>query len=194
MTVSWPFCAPASPPDTGASTKPIPASPETAASSRASSAEAVVWSTSTEPARIAPITPSEAVVTARTSSSAPTIVNTTSASVAGTSRAGCNRAAVLVSPALRLVGGAVEHGHVVTGCDEMSSHRIAHDTETDEPDLHALLPTSLTSIEPPPHSLARGTTPRSVGATPRRDRRRLRLWEHASQSRDRPSRYRHRRT
>ena len=42
MTVSWPFSAPAWPPLTGASTKPMPADAATSASSRASSAEAVV--------------------------------------------------------------------------------------------------------------------------------------------------------
>ena len=42
ITVSTPFCAPASPPDTGASTKCRPRERAAAASSRATSAEAVV--------------------------------------------------------------------------------------------------------------------------------------------------------
>jgi hypothetical protein len=49
MMPSWPFCAPAWPPDTGASMKPIPFSFALAWTSRATTADAVVWST-----RIAP--------------------------------------------------------------------------------------------------------------------------------------------
>jgi hypothetical protein len=42
ITVSWPFSAPACPPEIGASTKPRPRSAQAEASSRATSAEAVV--------------------------------------------------------------------------------------------------------------------------------------------------------
>jgi hypothetical protein len=49
ITVSRPLTAPAWPPDTGASTKPRPRAAATAASSRATAADAVVWSTKTAP-------------------------------------------------------------------------------------------------------------------------------------------------
>ena len=49
ITVSVPFCAPVCPPETGASTKPIPRARAAAASSRANSADVVVWSTKIEP-------------------------------------------------------------------------------------------------------------------------------------------------
>ena len=58
--------------------KPKPRSDATAASSCATSAEAVVWSTKTEPARIPPNAPPSPTVTARTSSSLPTQANTIS--------------------------------------------------------------------------------------------------------------------
>ena len=51
MTVSTPFSAPAWPPETGASMKPKPLSLAAASSSRATSAEAVVWSTKMAPLR-----------------------------------------------------------------------------------------------------------------------------------------------
>src|SRR4029453_17806975 len=72
MTVSTPFSAPAWPPETGASTKPKPRSFACALSSRAISAEAVVWSTKTAPFFTpwkAPFGPS---VTSRRSLSLPT--------------------------------------------------------------------------------------------------------------------------
>ena len=78
MTVSTPFTAPASPPDTGASRNPRSPSAATAASSRATSAEAVVWSTNTVPAPIPSNAPPAPTVTERTSSSLPTQANTIS--------------------------------------------------------------------------------------------------------------------
>ena len=76
MTVSTPFTAPASPPDTGASMNPRPCSAATAASSRATSADAVVWSTNTVPVLIPSKAPPAPTVTERTSSSLPTHANT----------------------------------------------------------------------------------------------------------------------
>ena len=78
MTVSTPFTAPASPPDTGASRNPRSRSAATAASSRATSADAVVWSTKTAPALMPPKAPPSPTVTERTSSSLPTQANTIS--------------------------------------------------------------------------------------------------------------------
>ena len=78
MTVRTPFTAPASPPDTGASRNPIPRSAATAATSRATSADAVVWSTKTAPGLIPSNAPLSSTVTERTSSSLPTQANTIS--------------------------------------------------------------------------------------------------------------------
>ncbi len=50
ITVSTPLTAPAWPPETGASTKCRPCAAAAACSSRATAAEAVVWSTNTAPA------------------------------------------------------------------------------------------------------------------------------------------------
>src|SRR6266705_3805615 len=82
MTVSCPFSAPAWPPDTGASRNSKPRFLASTASSRATFAEAVVWSTKTVPLAIfwkAPFGPS---VTSRRSGSSPTQENTISASSA----------------------------------------------------------------------------------------------------------------
>src|SRR5882672_1851767 len=79
ITVSWPFSAPACPPDTGASRNSKPRFFASAASSRATFAEAVVWSTKIVPFPIfwkAPFGPS---VTSRKSGSSPTQENTISA-------------------------------------------------------------------------------------------------------------------
>jgi hypothetical protein len=82
ITVSVPFTAPRLPPDTGASTKSNPRPAAAAASSRAMSAEAVVWSTKTVPRRMPSKAPSAPRVTARRSASLPTQANTMSASAA----------------------------------------------------------------------------------------------------------------
>src|SRR5690606_29812034 len=50
MTESFPFSAPACPPDTGASTKPTPDARNVSARRRASAGLAVVWSTTIAPA------------------------------------------------------------------------------------------------------------------------------------------------
>ena len=79
ITVSAPLIAPRLPPETGASTKASPLPFAVAASSRATSADAVVWSTKIAPAFIpanAPLAPS---VTERRSSSLPTQAKTSSA-------------------------------------------------------------------------------------------------------------------
>ena len=78
MTVSWPFSAPAWPPDTGASMKSMPRFLPWAWSSRAMSAEAVVLSKKIVPLPMpakAPLSPS---TTERRSSSLPTQQNTIS--------------------------------------------------------------------------------------------------------------------
>ena len=82
ITVRMPFCAPAWPPDTGASMKCSPSCLAAAWSSRATSAEAVVWSTITAPGFMPAKAPSGPSVTERRSSSLPTQLNTTSAPAA----------------------------------------------------------------------------------------------------------------
>src|ERR1700744_753800 len=72
ITVSTPFSAPAWPPDTGASTNLKPALVAAASSSRATSAEAVVWSTKVAPFFTPANAPSGPIVTARRSLSLPT--------------------------------------------------------------------------------------------------------------------------
>ena len=91
MIVSWPFSAPACPPLTGASRNPTPLAAATAASSRARSADAVVWSMSTEPADMPASTPSSPSVTLRTSASLPTQTNTKSAPAAACAGVGAVR-------------------------------------------------------------------------------------------------------
>ena len=72
ITVSTPFSAPACPPDTGASMNLKPALVAAASSSRATSAEAVVWSTKIAPFFMPAKAPSAPIVTARRSLSLPT--------------------------------------------------------------------------------------------------------------------------
>ena len=72
MTASWPFWAPACPPETGASMNPTPRSSAAVRMSRATAAEAVVWSTSVAPAAIPARAPSSPNTTDRRSSSLPT--------------------------------------------------------------------------------------------------------------------------
>jgi len=79
MIVSLPFCAPACPPDTGASRKPTPFAAAAACISRATPAEAVVWSTRVVPDAMPASAPSAPFATARTSSSLPTHIMTISA-------------------------------------------------------------------------------------------------------------------
>ena len=82
MTVSAPFCAPPWPPDTGASMKCRPSALAAAYNSRATVAEAVVWSTSTAPGFMPASAPSAPSTTLRRSSSLPTQQNTMSAPAA----------------------------------------------------------------------------------------------------------------
>ena len=77
MMVSAPFSAPACPPDTGASSTPMPPAAPAAASSRAIFADTVVWSTNSAPGAIAANAPSGPSVTCRRSSSLPTHASTT---------------------------------------------------------------------------------------------------------------------
>src|SRR6185312_13990147 len=72
MTVSTPFSAPAWPPETGPSTNLKPAFFAAASSSRATSADAVVWSTKVAPFFMPAKAPSGPMVTARKSLSLPT--------------------------------------------------------------------------------------------------------------------------
>src|SRR5690606_28092582 len=82
ITVSTPFSAPACPPETGASRKSNPPADAAAASSRATSAEAVVLSMKIAPFFIAAKAPSSPIVTWRRSSSLPTQAKTKSLSLA----------------------------------------------------------------------------------------------------------------
>ena len=79
MTVNAPFTAPAWPPETGASMKCRPCRVASAASSRATSAEAVVWSTRTAPGFMPAKAPSAPSTTERRSASLPTQQKTMSA-------------------------------------------------------------------------------------------------------------------
>jgi hypothetical protein len=45
--------------------------------------------------------------------------------------------AVLGDPALRLLGRAVEHRDLVAGGLQVPGHRVAHDAQANERDLHA---------------------------------------------------------
>ena len=117
----------------GASTKPTHLrARHTRCSSWAKSAEAVVWSTRTDPEAIASSTPPSPVVTERTSSSLPTHTNTKLGvgSCARRRRRGC--AAMLGHPGLGLRRGAVVDGDVMAGGDQMASHRIAHHPQPHE--------------------------------------------------------------
>ena len=78
MIASWPFSAPAWPPETGASRKNAPRAAASAAISRASLADAVVWSTTIAPLCSAG---SASPTTWRTSSSLPTQSATSSAPI-----------------------------------------------------------------------------------------------------------------
>ena len=79
ITVSAPLIAPRLPPDTGASMNCSPLSRAAALSSRATAAEAVVWSTKTAPDFIPANAPSLPSTTERRSSSLPTHAKTMSA-------------------------------------------------------------------------------------------------------------------
>ena len=68
----------------------MPRSAHAAASSRASTADVVVWSTRVDPVPIPASTPSAASVTARTSSSLPTHVITSSAPSAASAGVGAD--------------------------------------------------------------------------------------------------------
>ena len=82
ITVSRPLTAPACPPDTGASTKCSPRLFAASWSSRATFADAVVWSTNTAPGFMPANAPCSPSTTDRRSSSLPTQANTMSASCA----------------------------------------------------------------------------------------------------------------
>ena len=82
ITVNMPLMAPASPPETGASTKCTPLALAAANNSRATLAEAVVWSIRSAPAWVPAKAPSAPSMTERKSSSLPTQQNTMSAPMA----------------------------------------------------------------------------------------------------------------
>ena len=135
MTVSTPFSAPAWPPETGASRKPKPRAAAFSASSRATSAEAVVLSMKTAPFFIAWKAPSWPIVTARRSSSLPTQEKTKSLPAAASRGVAANAPPMLGDPFLGLGGGAVVDGDVVAALVlEVAGHRIAHHAKTDECD------------------------------------------------------------
>ena len=142
MTVSWPFSAPAWPPETGASRKPTPCA-FAAASKLAGDVRRGGGVVDEDRAGLhagkRAVGPS---VTARRSSSLPTQVKTKSApaaAAAGVVRGTCRRysATHFVAPC----GGAVVDGDVVAAALlEMAGHRIAHDAEADEGDFAIALP------------------------------------------------------
>ena len=90
ITVSTPFSAPAWPPETGASMKPKPSLSASASSSRAMSAEAVVWSTRMALPDMPAKAPSGPWATERMSSSLPTHMNTISAPFAASAGVGAH--------------------------------------------------------------------------------------------------------
>ena len=102
MTVSAPFTAPAWPPDTGASMKCRPRASASRCNWRATSAEAVVWSTKIAPGRMPAKAPSGPSVTARRSSSLPTQAKTMSAPAAASRGVGAEAPPYAASQAAAL--------------------------------------------------------------------------------------------
>ena len=88
ITVRAPLMAPRFPPETGASTKRRPLPAAAAASSRATLAEAVVWSTKSAPVFMPAKAPPSPRVTERRSSSLPTHAKTMSAAAAAAAGVG----------------------------------------------------------------------------------------------------------
>jgi hypothetical protein len=88
ITVSLPFSAPACPPETGASMKSTPFAFAASKTLRATSADAVVWSTMTAPFFVPASAPSLPRITSITSLSLPTIVITKSQSFAAAAGVG----------------------------------------------------------------------------------------------------------
>ena len=104
------------------------------ASSRATAAEAVVWSTKIAPRFMPAKAPSAPMVIERRSSSLPTqakTISAPSAAAAGVARA---LAAVFLDPLPGLGGGAVVDGHGVAGARQVAGHRIAHHAQAEEGD------------------------------------------------------------
>ena len=152
MTVRMPFSAPAWPPETGASTKAAPRSAAAPASSRATAAEAVVWSTKTASRASVSKAPSGPTVTALRSSSLPTQAKTISAPSAAAAGGGRRGVAVLGHPGLGAARRAVVDGDVVALGGEVAGHGIAHDAQADESDArHAdsLAPLTLRCVVSP---------------------------------------------
>ena len=131
ITVSWPFSAPAWPPDTGASTNPRPRAAHSAASSRATVAEAVVWSTNVAPGL-------HRLDRRRRHLADVVVVADAHHHELGTldrlGRGGRRAVAVLGNPLERLGGGAVVDGDLVAGRRKVAGHRPAHHTETEKRD------------------------------------------------------------
>ena len=133
MTVSTPFSAPAWPPETGASMKPAPCSFAAACSSRATSAEAVVWSTKIAPwpspanAPSGPmVTCAQVVVVADAGEDESPALRRPPAGVAARVRRCCG------DPCLGLGRGAVVDCDVMALGLEVPRHGAAHDPEPDE--------------------------------------------------------------
>ncbi len=134
MIASWPFSAPAWPPETGASRKTQPRAAAASAISRASFAEAVVWSTTIAPSGSAG---SASPTTWRTSSSLPTQSATSSAPA--TASAIVAAALPLYSAAQRpaLAGVRLKTADLVARPRQVAGHRIAHHPKPDERRPHA---------------------------------------------------------
>ena len=136
MIVSLPFSAPAWPPETGASRKPTPLPRLAASSSRATSAEAVVWST-----RIgALLHAGKRAVGAEGDRAQVVVIADAGEDEIGILRGLGGRRARLcrrmrADPLLRLGRGAVVDGDLVPALAEVARHRIAHDAETDPGDF-----------------------------------------------------------
>ena len=132
ITVSWPFSAPAWPPDTGASRKSKPSAVAAACSSRAISAEAVVWSTNRVPF---PIAGKCAIGAERHFAQVVVVADAGKDDVlalGGFARGGGRAPAILCDPFVRLGSGAVVDRHVVALGLEVAGHRIAHDAEAEK--------------------------------------------------------------
>ena len=132
ITVSCPFSAPACPPDTGASTKPTLRSAQAPASSRASPADAVVWSTSTVPGRIVA---SDAVLAEHHLADVVVVADAHHHDVGvlgGLGRRRRRSVPVERHPGERLGRRAVVDGDRVAGACDVACHRRPHHTHAEE--------------------------------------------------------------
>ena len=135
MTVSAPLMAPRLPPETGASMNVDPFFCASAASSRATSAEAVVWSTKIVPDVMPAKAPSAPSVTERRSSSLPTQQNTISAPRAASAGVAPLLPPCLATHAADFGRGAVVDRDAMAGRGEVARHWVAHDAQAEEGDV-----------------------------------------------------------